>query len=151
MFRVLRLNVKIFLIVLFSSSFANDLLAKRKNNCDEGIYDTLTQKCVFLLVEKMPTIEDSIMDFHRQLSNYIITRYKHDYDEYQFSFRLQFVIDADGSVIGVRIHNKQPCDYTVSEKQMISILKSMPKWNSGMHNNKPVPVMISFPINLSFR
>ena len=146
--RVLRLNVKLFLTVLLVSLFVSDSFAKGKNNC-EGFYDALTKKCVFRLVEKMPTFGDDIMGEHpKQLFYYIITRYKHDYDELQFIFNLQFVIDVDGSVTGVRIYNKKPCDYTVSEKQMISILKSMPKWNPGLHNNKPVPVMISLPINL---
>jgi len=63
---------------------------------------------------------------------------------------LKFVVDTTGSIGEVQILKGVPgckeCD-----EEAIRLLKSMPKWNPGKQNGKPVSVYYTYPINFQFK
>ncbi len=58
---------------------------------------------------------------------------------------VQFVVDVDGSISNVKIKRGVP-DCPECDKEAIRVVKSMPKWNPGKLNSKPVGSSINLPI-----
>ncbi len=56
---------------------------------------------------------------------------------------LQFTIAKDGSVTDVKVVRGVHPDL---DKEVMRVVTSSPKWNPGMHEGKPVPVMFTFPV-----
>lgn len=59
---------------------------------------------------------------------------------FQGSFSLEFIIDETVNIIGERIYNKSRENYTAAERELLKVLRNMPKWKPGKCNGKPVPV-----------
>jgi protein TonB len=58
---------------------------------------------------------------------------------------VQFTVNIDGSISNVKIKRGVP-DCPECDKEAIRVVKSMPKWNPGKLNSKPVGSSINLPI-----
>ena len=58
---------------------------------------------------------------------------------------VQFIVNVDGSISNVKIM-KGVTDCPECDKEAIRVVKSMPKWNPGKLNSKPVGSSINLPI-----
>lgn len=113
-------------------------------------YDSITAKKVYVTADEMP--------FHPKdeisIKEYIAVRYGISSEIGLFiSFRVGFIINCEGKLIGARIYNKgkEKCitKYTEEEKKVVDILNTYPiKWSPGICSGKKVNVLLR--TNLSF-
>jgi hypothetical protein len=108
--------------------------------------DSVLKKKVYIKVDSMPRFNGgnaAIVKYFK--GNY---RVPNNTDEFQASFKLEFVIDVDGSIIGERIKGKSRKQLTELEKEALQVLQNMPKWSAGKCNGHFVPVKMMLPIKL---
>jgi hypothetical protein len=114
------------------------------NNC-YSIYDSTTNRKDYRFVDKMPQYKEDYKAF-------IIRNFRQTgYENLQMRIYVTFVIDQNGNLIGERIDNKQNSDLTVSEIELLKLLKTMRNWEAGKCDNNPVPVIISLPIMIDYK
>lgn len=63
----------------------------------------------------------------------------------EISVRLRFVVEKDGSFTDIQVIGPDPHNLG---KEAIRVLKSMPKWKPGKHNDKPVRTSFTLPIKI---
>lgn len=108
-----------------------------------SVYDTLVKKNVCIVVDKEPTYSGG----PKACEDFIRHNFKYPKgDDFQATFKLEFIIDADGTLIGERIRNKSKIDWTETEKELLKVLHKMPKWIPGECFGKKVPVKVIFPL-----
>ncbi len=132
----------IIAILLFYNCRATAQAGKSTDSC-ATLNDSITQRIVYTHVDKMPEYVGGA----DKIRNYIQKNYNPPQaDDFQASFHAEFVIDENGTLIGERIRNKKMEDITQAEKELLRVLKSMPKWVAGECKGKPVPVKMNFPL-----
>ena len=114
-------------------------------------YDNLTQRNVYTFIEKMPLYKGGDRAFMADFSK----RFQYDFSEndkepIQTKLRVQFVIDAEGHLIGARIYNKKAEELTDFEKAGLRALNLMQDWQSGEHNGKFVNILITRLVHIDF-
>ncbi|MDR1458952.1 MAG: hypothetical protein LBI60_01895 [Bacteroidales bacterium] len=137
--------------VLFLSAIALIVLScgSRKNSCDYPyIYDTITGRKTYTLVNDMPIFPNGELDFYNYLSENF--DWESDVDTQQ-SFNLRFVIDKNGNLLGARIFGKQKDEYGENEKEIIETFKKSPKWIPGKCCGKKVDVFMKMKIYMKFK
>jgi hypothetical protein len=77
-----------------------------------------------------------------------VTPMRDDQENFQASFKVQFVVDMDGSVIAARIKDRNKNELTLVEEELLKAVYKMPKWKPGACLNKSVPVRINLPLYL---
>ena len=118
-----------------------------KNQQENLQYDSLTQKNVYVFVEKMPNYNGSEEAFMTDFSKKLQSTFSESM-EIKKRLQVQFVIDAKGNLIGARIYNKTEDELTTFEKAALEALNLMQNWQAGKHNNKFVNVLITKTINI---
>ncbi|MCA6364137.1 MAG: hypothetical protein IM638_13960 [Bacteroidetes bacterium] len=117
-------------------------------SCCPAQFDSVSGKNVCAFVEAMPTYPGGEL----ALLNFFTSRCRlTDTSDLQTTFHLVFVVDNTGKVLGGRIAKKKPAEYTPSEKSMLKVLDSMPLWEPGLCNNKPVNILLSIPIRIVWK
>jgi protein TonB len=92
----------------------------------------------------MPSYPGGPHEFFKMiLKNYSISK-----EEWQWHINVVFIVDTDGSVLGLRIDNKTEKNYSEAERRILEVLKKSPRWIPGKLNGKKVPVRVTFPIRL---
>lgn len=139
-----------FIIVVLGGGSCNRIIRVQNNYTCEAIlyYDSITNKNVYIIVDEMPKFP---IDNEIGLIKYIIERYNIKQENRQHSFNLQFVVDKQGVLHGIRVKNKRTSGYSKSEIEMIKIFETMPKWISGKCSGQNVDVLVSVPIMLNFK
>jgi len=110
-------------------------------------YDSLTQRNVYVFVEKMPYYNGGEVAFMTDFCE----KFQYDFSESEdihTKLRVQFVIDTAGLLIGARIYNKTADELTTFEKAGLKALNLMQNWQAGKHNNKLVNVLITKTIHI---
>jgi len=103
----------------------------------------LLKKNIYTLVDKMPEYSGGNVALQR----YIVENFVYPQQDYfQASFQVEFIIENDGAPINVRIRNKQEKELTEAEKEIISVIRKMPKWQPGECKGKVIPVRMFLPI-----
>lgn len=98
----------------------------------------------YAVVERMPQYpggEDSLMVFLGRNMRYPVIAAENGI---QGKVIVRFVVQKDGSIGDVEIVRSldAACD-----KEVIRLVRSMPRWKPGILNNKPVSVWYSLPVN----
>ncbi len=135
------LNKKVFIFFIIFNCFSFCRFLQSNEYYKE--YDKVTEKTVYLYIEKMPIYKNGLSDFHKDIANNI--NYK---DTYQTKIVLEFVIDKKGFLIGERIYNKNLKDLTLFEISCLKSLKNLQNWKPGTINNKKVNVKMKIPIHI---
>lgn len=145
--RLLAINKYNLLIFIFCFYSCHSLKGQQESSIVG--YDSLTQKNVYVFVEKMPSykggevvfMSDFIKSFHYDFS-------KNKEEPIQTKLQVQFVIDTKGDLIGARIYNKETDELTDFEKAGLKALSSMQNWQIGVHRGKAVNVILTRVINI---
>ena len=58
-----------------------------------------------------------------------------------------FIINEDGSISDIRVRRKYDL-HTLWDAEVVRVISTMPKWNPGKHDGKPVKVEYSLPVNI---
>lgn len=108
--------------------------------------DSILHKKVYTKVDSMPEFNGGNI----AVLKYFKANYKipNNTDDFQASFKFEFVIDVDGSVIGERIKGKSREQLTELEKEALNVLRNMPKWRIGKCKGHAVPVKMVLPLKL---
>jgi hypothetical protein len=115
-------------------------------------YDSLTQRNVYLFVEKMPDYRGGEIAFMIDFVKHFQHSYNRCNDEsIQTKLHVQFVIDTSGHLIGGRIYNKRNEVLTTFEKAGLKALSLMQDWQVGKHNGKPVDVLMTRMIHIDLK
>lgn len=116
------------------------------HNDNSVVEKTENDKKVYDVVEVMPSFPGG----HFALVNWISTNMKYpvvaEENGVQGRVTLTFIIERDGSIGDVRVVNS--VDPSL-DKEAIRLIKTMPRWNPGTQNGKPVRVKFTMP--LTFR
>lgn len=100
---------------------------------------------VYQIVEQMPEFpggQDSLDLYIKENMRYgeMIRKYQADAIGRIF---VNFIVEPDGSISNVRVLRGI---YEHYDEEAVRVVKSMPKWNPGMHHGKPVRVSYTIPI-----
>lgn len=96
---------------------------------------------IYEVVEHMPSFPGGA----DSLSTYINSHFKYPKEGICFSGRIyvQFIVEKDGSISDVRVLRPiEPC----YDKEVVRMVKSMPKWIPGKQNGIPVRVKYVLPV-----
>ena len=111
------------------------------------ILDSVLNRQVYTYAQEMPEFPGG----ESALSKFIIDNIdnKMPQDSFQGSVTVAFIIESDGSVIDAYA----PKPYFKNglsnlEKDLIRIVKEMPKWTPAKCNGKPVPFKFILPLHL---
>jgi hypothetical protein len=124
---------------------------KGQQDSDFAKYDSLTQKNVYLFVEKMPDYnggDRAFMADFGKLFNYDFAI--NAQEPIQTKLRVQFVVNTEGHLIGARICGKKADELTDFEKAGLKALNLMQSWQSGEHNGKLVNVLMTKIIHVDY-
>jgi hypothetical protein len=116
-----------------------------------GKYDSLTEQNVYIAVEKMPIYRGGNIGFLNDFGKY----FHYDYSQYleeniQTKLCFQFIIDIKGHLCGERIYGKNTDELTDFEKAGLKALNLMQNWQTGVHKNKAVNVLLTKTIHVDF-
>lgn len=113
-----------------------------------GFVDPVTGKCVCRVAENMPRYEPAHKlpyDWLRLLSNY-----SYDKKDVRTFLSVEFVVEKNGNVSGVRIVGKENEVLTSFEKAAVAAFSQLKNWRPGSHCGKKVNVLMRVPINIDF-
>jgi protein TonB len=58
--------------------------------------------------------------------------------------RVKFVVDKDGEISDIEVVQSGRSDL---DKEVIRVVKKMPRWKPGMQNDRAVPVFFNMPVS----
>lgn len=81
------------------------------------------------------------------LSAFIVKNLRYPYEPFheQRLVTVKFIVEKDGSLSN--LHILRSGGHLYFDKEVLRLVKSMPKWVSGLHNGNPVRVYCAFPVN----
>ena len=130
-------------IIMFCLYSCHSIKAQQENLQ----YDSLTQKNVYIFVEKMPSYNGGEVAFMTDFSEKFQYTFSES-EEIKTRLQVQFVIDVKGHLIGARIYKKTLDELTTFEKAALKAINLMQDWEAGRHNNKIVNVLITKTIHI---
>ena len=133
---------KILFIALLSFGFMANAMAQHFDEGEEVIEQSESDK-VFEVAEKMPSFpggQDALFDFIEKNIKY--PKVAED-NGIQGRVILTFIVKKDGSLSDVRV--AKSVDPSL-DKEAVRIIKSMPKWNPGIHRGRYVNVKFTVPV-----
>src|SRR5690554_5853801 len=130
-------------IIMFCLYSCHSIKAQQENLQ----YDSLTQKNVYIFVEKMPSYNGGEVAFMTDFSEKFQYTFSES-EEIKTRLQVQFVIDVKGHLIGARIYKKTLEELTTFEKAALKAINLMQDWEAGRHNNKIVNVLITKTIHI---
>lgn len=107
-------------------------------------YDTTIKKRVYSIVDSMP----QYVGGHTAMLQFIAENYHYPegQQEFQASFKIGFIVDKKGRVIGIGVPSKSKEQETSAEKELIRVMSKMPPWKPGKCRRKKVPVQMYLPL-----
>jgi len=110
-------------------------------------YSKLLKKNVYTKVDIEPEFPGGAAAFQRFLNrNLRMPQETIDADETNWSdmSNMKFVVDTDGQILNPIVHDKKDTtQLNAFEKEVLRIIKLMPKWNPGNCHGKAVPAEVN--------
>lgn len=97
------------------------------------------------IVEQMPIFPGGEKSMYKFISDSLKCPVKLFDSNIQGSVVVRFIVKSDGSVADVRLLRKLDPDF---DKEIVEMIKKMPKWNPGKHKGKAVSVY--YPLRIPF-
>ena len=133
---------KILFIALLSFGFMANAMAQHFDEGEEVIEQSESDK-VFEVAEKMPSFpggQDALFDFIEKNIKY--PKVAED-NGIQGRVLVTFIVKKDGSLSDVRVAKSAD---PALDKEAVRLVKSMPKWNPGIHRGRYVNVKFTVPV-----
>jgi hypothetical protein len=131
------------LFFLLGSAHRGYQLVEENNSCIKQ-YNSKLKKDIYSYVDEFPEFPGGL----QALMKYLSKNRRIDTNEILGTLKFEIIIDVDGSVIDERIPGKEPSAYTVADKDLLKILRMMPKWKPGKCENQKVPFRYPFLIHI---
>lgn len=116
-----------------------------ENDTCNGYYDEYTRKCIYIIVDKMPSYNGNkfAIYFAKEF------QYPKNFNEIITKINVQFIVDENGEIVGERIMNKKMIDINPVESEALRVIRSMKNsWTAGEQNGEKVAVLLSFSFNI---
>lgn len=129
--------IVVFVMIISISSYnrKDEYQGNTKLNCPYE-FDSLAKMNVFTYVDEMPEYTGG----NSAMLKFIVKNFRYPSQEnFQASFKVQFVVDIDGSIIAARIKDRDKDELTLVEKELLKVVYKMPKWRPGSCFSKSVP------------
>jgi hypothetical protein len=117
-----------------------------KPKCSSNL-DSLLNKTVYSVVDKMPEPVGGDIELHRKLVRNLVYR-QDSTNTIGSRVYVGFVIDINGKVIGKRIFGN--IEGTDLAQQALALVDKV-EWNSGMCDGEKVPVLYKLPITICLK
>lgn len=110
---------------------------------------SIPEDSIFIFVEQKPMFPGGLDALRKYLHDHV--RYPTIAKEngIQGTVVVQFVVNTDGSIVGVEVMGKKKGGGL--EDEAIRVVKSMPKWTPGKQNGRNVRVRFNLPIRFKLR
>lgn len=106
----------------------------------------IVEEKIFTIVEEMPSFPGGESEFLKFIKNEIKITTQ---DVSESKFNITFIIDKEGRLSDIQVNNKyEDEDVTQTEIEVFRVIKLMPKWIPGKHEDKNVSVKMSLPLNI---
>jgi len=119
------------------------------NDCPH-YYSQSLKKNVYTTVEIEPEFPGGAAAYQRFLNrNLRVPQETIDEGEYNWAAmsHMKFIINTDGQIINPVVHNKtDTTQLTAFEKEVLRIIRLMPKWKPGMCQGKEVAAEVNRPM-----
>lgn len=107
---------------------------------NELIPEEPKEQAVYSTVEEMPSFPGG----DKELMKFIAGNLKYPASgDIHGMVVLQFIVDENGNINDVKVLRSLDPEY---DKEAIRVIESMPKWNPGKQNGKPVAVYYTLPV-----
>ena len=100
----------------------------------------------YTIKEKEPQFKGGISLFYKYLNRHIIYPNRASQNYIQGRVSVQFVVERDGSLSGVKVVRSPNDDLSA---EAIRVIKNCPKWEPGYQNGFAVRVLYTVPVNFS--
>lgn len=110
-------------------------------------YHSKLKRNIYLFVDEMPEFPGGLREMSRHALKNV--GFINDDGGIQATIRFEMIIDVDGAILDEKIIDKEPDEYTLTDKQVLKNVRSMPKWKPGKCKNRKVPVRFFFPIRVN--
>lgn len=127
---------------IFSSSAPEKENIERENSREKAIISEDNEK-PFMTVEQMPSFPGGEAEMHKYIASNLKYPEKAKEEGIQGRVTVRFVVSKQGDITNtVILRGIDPeCD-----KEVVRMLKSMPRWIPGSQDGKTVPVYYTIPI-----
>jgi hypothetical protein len=113
----------------------------------EMVYDTLTQKSVYKVVDEMPVVEGGGMNTLYKLISKTVTFKETTKMLYDSKVFVGFIVDKKGQLRGKRIIKN--IQYSTAGEQILNVVAQV-NWISGKCNGEPVDVLYVLSVIFHF-
>ena len=115
-------------------------------------YSYLLKNQVYTSMEVEPEFPGGMTKYSRFMHRNIkTTAGKGEADTWQSSVEFSFIIDTDGQIKHPRFHGKEDTMFfTPLEKEVLRVIKKMPKWTPGKCNGQVVAAEVKRSMIVSF-
>jgi protein TonB len=110
----------------------------------EVVEEEEEENVVFQIVENMPEFPGGTQALMKYLGESIKYPVIAQENGIQGRVICQFVVNKDGSIVDIEV--VRSVDPSL-DKEAVRVIKSMPKWKSGLQRGKPVRVKYTLPVN----
>lgn len=107
---------------------------------ESSSYEDVTSENPVSIAEEMPSFKGNVNEWLAQHLQYPSTA---DGKGKQGYVIVRFVVEPDGSVSNVKVVRSVDPDL---DREAVRCVSSMPKWNPGYNNGKPVAVWFTLPV-----
>ena len=148
-----KLRIKLLAKVIGKLVFTCGILAGLSScaaYCPEhGFIDPVTGKCVCRAVDNPPQYKPRPS---KMLSDWLHLMATYSYDEKDMTtfIAIEYVVDKNGKVSGVRIVGKDNDELTSFEKAAVAAFSQLNNWRPGSWCGKKVNVLMRAPIHIDF-
>ena len=97
----------------------------------------------FYFVEKMPAFPGGYESMISFIESHLIYPESAKKDKIEGTVVVQFVVDSNGYIVRPKINKSLTND---CDKEALRIIKIFPRWEPGVHNNKPVNISFTLPV-----
>lgn len=97
----------------------------------------------FRTVEDLPQFPGGAVELMKWLTKHLRYPAKAQREKVQGKVMVQFIVAADGTVTGLKIHQSLSAD---CDREALRVVRMMPKWKPGLQKGKPCRTMVRMPI-----
>ena len=122
--------------------------SRRLEPGDEKDYDDSENNIeIYGVVEEMPSFKGGMDALAKFFEANLKCPQNVDKESSNGEVICNFIINEDGSISDIRVKRKYDL-HTLWDAEVVRVISTMPKWNPGKHDGKPVKVEYSLPVNI---
>ena len=145
-------HFNIFLISIFCFTLLHAQSKKPNDfaNCRYK-YDKTLKKKIYSTVEVEPEFPGGNAAMARFVFKNLLYPNIEEQNDLDSRKKIVFIVDVDGTLTNIRIANTSSDSLTVLEKELVAVIRKMPKWTPGRCEGKLVATLYKLPVTVCLR